>query len=383
MDRISQLLIKRLSTPLTPQEQQELSEWAGDSSANRQLFDRLTAPSDLKHSLDLWRMVDSSRACADMQRQVNAIIWRLRLRRVSVAAAVIIVLVAGLLLLTRPSAGEGDGSPMLAAVTDTVTVADIKPGVTRALLSDASGRTVLLSASDTVTSASEFITGGNRAAEELRDLCLNVPRGGEFKIQLEDGTEVWLNSDTRLYYPPSFSDNMRHVRVDGEAYFAVATDSLRPFCVETAGQIIRVYGTSFNVRNYPEEHNVYTTLEHGAVSLSRIGGSSGELFLTPGHQAVFSTDDERVNVKPVDTEVVTSWRKGRFVFENQSLLRIMQDLGRWYDFDYEFADPALEQEEFMGSIPRYSDFTTAIAILEKCGGIRFTVTDGKVVISRQ
>lgn len=383
MDRISQLLIKRLSTPLTRQEQKELSQWADESSANRQLFERLTDPADLKRTLDLWRMVDSNRACADMQRQVNAILWRRRLRRVSVAAAIIMAVVAGSLLLSHPSTGVVDNSPVLAAVTDTVTVADIKPGVTRALLSDASGRTVLLSASDTVTSASEFITGSSHTAEIPRDLCLNVPRGGEFKIQLEDGTEVWLNSDTRLYYPPSFSDNIRHVRVEGEAYFAVATDSLRPFCVETAGQLIRVYGTSFNVRNYPEEHNVYTTLEHGAVSLSRIGGNSGELFLSPGHQAVFCTDDERVNVKPVDTEVVTSWRKGRFVFENQSLLRIMQDLGRWYDFDYEFADPALEHEEFMGSIPRYSDFTTAIAILEKCGGIRFAVSDGKVVISRQ
>lgn len=383
MDRISQLLIKRLSTPLTQQEQKELSQWADESSANRQLFERLTDPADLKRTLDLWRMVDSNRACADMQRQVKAILWRRRLRRVSVAAAIIMAVVAGSLLLSRPSTGVADNSPVLAAVTDTVTVADIKPGVTRALLSDASGRTVLLSASDTVTSASEYISGSSHTAEAPRDLCLNVPRGGEFKIQLEDGTEVWLNSDTRLYYPPSFSDNIRHVRVEGEAYFAVATDSLRPFCVETAGQLIRVYGTSFNVRNYPEEHNVYTTLEHGAVSLSRIGGNSGELFLTPGHQAVFCTDDERVNVKPVDTEVVTSWRKGRFVFENQSLLRIMQDLGRWYDFDYEFADPTLEHEEFMGSIPRYSDFTTAIAIIEKCGGIRFAVSDGKVVISRQ
>ena len=60
----------------------------------------------------------------------------------------------------------------------------------------------------------------------------------------------------------------------------------------------------------------------------------------------------------------------------------MQDLSRWYDFDYEIADASLGKEEFMGSIPRYSDFTTAISILEKCGGIRFTVADGKVIVSR-
>ena len=172
------------------------------------------------------------------------------------------------------------------------------------------------------------------------------------------------------------------MRIEGEAYFAVATDSLRPFYVETENQLVRVYGTSFNIRYYPEESEVYTTLEKGRVSLQRADDLGGELFLTPGHQSVFAISDMKVRVRPVNTDVVTSWRKGRFVFEHQTLLRIMQDLSRWYDFDYEIADASLGKEEFMGSIPRYSDFTTAISILEKCGGIRFTVADGKVIVSR-
>ena len=208
------------------------------------------------------------------------------------------------------------------------------------------------------------------------------PRGGEFKVQLEDGTEVWLNSSSKLYYPKTFSGDVRKVRIEGEAYFAVATDSLRPFYVETENQLVRVYGTSFNIRYYPEESEVYTTLEKGRVSLQRADDLGGELFLTPGHQSVFAISDMKVRVRPVNTDVVTSWRKGRFVFEHQTLLRIMQDLSRWYDFDYEIADASLGKEEFMGSIPRYSDFTTAISILEKCGGIRFTVADGKVIVSR-
>ncbi|MDE7147162.1 MAG: FecR domain-containing protein, partial [Duncaniella sp.] len=229
--------------------------------------------------------------------------------------------------------------------------------------------------------ATVLLTTENAAALE-RNLCLEVPRGGEFKIQLEDGTEVWLNSSSRLYYPKTFSGDVRKVRIEGEAYLAVATDSLRPFYVETDNQQIRVYGTEFNVRYYPDETEVYTTLERGKVSLSRLDEPDAELFLTPGHQAVFRTADQRVRVRPVNTDVVTSWRKGRFVFEHQTLMRIMQDLSRWYDFEYEFTDDSLRGEEFMGSIPRYSDFTTAIAILEKCGGIKFSVSDGKVIVSR-
>lgn len=381
MNRISRLFIKRLTGRLSSAEESELENWADESDANRQLYSRLTTPEALKRSMDLWEMVDSTRACADMQRQVNAIMMRQRLRRWSMAAAVVAVVAGGMLLFSH-GAGHEESSPIAAASeADTVSVTDIRHGVTRALLSDASGHTVVLRASDTVMMASQLLTSAPDA--KVQDLCLNVPRGGEFKIQLEDGTEVWLNSDSRLYYPPEFGDKGRDVRVEGEAYFAVATDSVRPFRVETGGQMIRVYGTSFNVRNYPEEGEVYTTLEEGSVALSRAGSTSSELFLSPGHQAVFNITDARANVRPVDTDVVTSWRKGRFVFENQSLLRIMQDLSRWYDFDYEFADKTLEQEEFMGSIPRYSDFTTAIAILEKCGGISFAVSDGKVIISRQ
>lgn len=381
MNRISQLLLKQLTRPLSPSETAELQAWIDESDANRDLYARLSDPAALKSTMDLWHMVDSSRACANMQRRVDSILLPRRVMRYAAAAAAVIA-VLGSLFLFRPDLHVGSASgPAMAVAVDTIGVDDIKPGVTRATLSDASGRSVLLNSSDTATVSTQLITSVVVEAREP-DLCLDVPRGGEFKILLEDGTEVWLNSDSRLYYPREFSAGERRVRVEGEAYFSVATDSLRPFYVQTASQMLRVYGTSFNVRSYPEEGEVSTTLESGSVALSRYGSQSGELYLTPGHQAVFNLSDQQVKVKPVDTEVVTSWKNGRFVFENQTLVRIMQDLSRWYDFRYEFTDPTLEDEIFMGSIPRYSDFTTAIAILEKCGGIRFAATDGTVIISR-
>lgn len=379
MNRISQLLLKRLTGPLTEQDTAELERWAGESAANRDLYNRLTDPSRLKEEMDLWRMIDTGRPCDDMQTRVNAMLRPRRIMRRVAAAAAVIAVVAGLYIL-RPHLSTTSYTDAELAVTDTVTVEQIRHGVTRALLTDAGGNSVVLGEADTAAVASKILAP--RAATRIQDLCLNVPRGGEFKVQLEDGTEVWLNSDSRLYYPQQFSGSDRRVRVEGEAYFAVATDSLRPFYVSAGSQVIRVYGTSFNVRSYPEEGEVATTLESGSVSLSRHGSPGSELYLTPGHQAIYTLSDSRVKVREVDTEVVTSWKNGRFVFENQTLLRIMQDLSRWYDFDYEFADAALEHEVFMGSIPRYSDFTTAIAILEKCGGIRFHSADGRVVISR-
>lgn len=382
MQRISELLIKKISATLSPEEEAELQAWRNESEGNAQLYDRLTDPASLKASLDLWSMVDTQRSCREMQYQVNKMVRHRHVSYyISVAAALVVVLLlAGLFYST----GDIEMQPVASAhgdVSPVATIEEIKPGVTYATLSDAAGHNVALNAADTAVVASVLLYGGE--CDSLnRELCLDVPRGGEFKVQLEDGTEVWLNSASKLYYPKTFNGDVRKVRIEGEAYFAVATDSIRPFYVETENQLVRVYGTSFNIRYYPEESEVYTTLEKGRVSLQRADDLGGELFLTPGHQSVFAISDMKVRVRPVNTDVVTSWRKGRFVFEHQTLQRIMSDLSRWYDFDYEIADASLGKEEFMGSIPRYSDFTTAISILEKCGGIRFTVADGKVIVSR-
>lgn len=383
MQRISRLILKELTSALSPEEKNELQAWVNGSDENRHLYSRLTDPKALQETLALWQMVDTGRASRDMQHRVNRILWRSRLTRyVTIAAIAVCVLAVAVLLPSGPDMTVSSPATV-AEAAGPQSVADIKPGVTVAVLSDAAGHNVALTASDTAKVATVLLTETVPADDNApRELCLDVPRGGEFKVQLEDGTEVWLNSASKLHYPDKFTGDMRKVRIEGEAYLAVATDSLRPFYVETDNQLIRVYGTAFNVRYYPEEAEVYTTLEEGRISLRRADDVGGEFFLTPGHQAVFGTADSRVNVREVNTGVVTSWRNGRFVFEDRALLRIMQDLSRWYDFDFEFADQSLQTEEFKGSIPRYSDFTTAIAILEKCGGIRFSVDGGKVIISR-
>ena len=183
----------------------------------------------------------------------------------------------------------------------------------------------------------------------------------------------------------AFGSGERRVAVTGEVYFQVKKDPSRPFYVETDRQVVRVYGTSFNIRAYNDEPATYTTLETGSISLSQSSAPSGELFLSQGHQAILDHTSDRINMSVVDPGVVTSWRHGRFIFENQTLERIMRDLSRWYDFHYEFTDQSLSSRIFMGSIPRYSDFRTAIQVLENCGHIRFTVSpsDNKILISEE
>lgn len=381
-ERISRLLFKRIAGTLSDEEQSELDAWRQESEAHEALYERMLDPAYLEREYRRRRAIDCERPRLDMQRRIRA--ERMRRQRIprlvvtSAAAAAVILLVifGGRIGLQSPVPAETE--PLVAAAPV------IRPGVTRATLTSETGERISLGADEASNSARiETYTSKAPERETPRQLCLDVPRGGEFRIVLEDSTEVWLNAESRLAYPESFSVSERRVAVTGEAYFKVARDETRPFYVETDGQLVRVYGTEFNIRSYAEDRDVYTTLVSGSIALSRLDDrQSGELLLSPGHQALFNKTDEATSVKEVDTEIVTGWRHGRFVFEEQNLEQIMRDLSRWYDFDYAFEDEALRQIVFMGSIPRYSEFATALAILEKSGGLKFRVEGTHVVIAR-
>lgn len=391
--RISELLLRHAAGTLTDDERRELDEWCGGDAARRALCERMSDAAHLEREYRRRKALaaGTERPLADMRRRTGhggGISVRLggerRLAIVAAAAAIFIALIAAWTVTVRRDAPLPESGELRQ-----MTLADIRPGEARATLITAEGENVSLGASDDGSAVSLLAARSPQPAAEAaapqteeRTLCLDVPRGGEFRIILEDSTQVWLNSESRLTYPESFTAAERRVSVTGEAYFAVAKDE-RPFYVETDGQVVRVYGTEFNIRSYAEDDDVCTTLVSGSISLSLTDGQSGELMLTPGHQAQFSKADAATSVRPVDTDVVTGWRHGRFVFESQNLEQIMRDLSRWYSFDYEFAEDSLRQIVFMGSIPRYAEFGTALAILEKSGGLQFGIEGMRVVVARR
>ena len=374
MDHIRSLLYRHLTGRLTPAERQQLEQWAGDNADRQALLKRLADPDYVSRQLERRTLVSVDRPMADMQQRVSAIRRRRMVRTFSIAAMIAVILGVASTYIIHVGQESEDIPTLAEAPASPKTLEEITPGTTRARLITTSGESVDLSASDTTSMQSRMMLAQNCHVQDTRQLCLDVPRGGEFKIILEDSTEVWLNSESTLSYPEVFSPTERRVRVTGEAYFAVRPDAKRPFYVETDEQVVRVYGTAFNIRAYGDDPYVYTT---------RADTSSAEVMLSPGHQALLNRDDLKLNMRTVDPQVITGWRHGRFVFEEQPLSSIMRDLSRWYDFDYEFESPELEHIVFMGSIPRYADFATAISIIEMSGGIHFTTDNGKVIISVQ
>lgn len=387
-DPIVHLILKLLAGTITPGELESLQEWADSSEARSDLLKSLSDPEALSRHWAWRSLVDTDRALSDMQRRIATleepvtappVRKRFPTRRVvSLAASVAAAVVIAVALMVKFPVGKEARQAPLAQTRALSSIEEVGPGCSKASLVFSNGDTLMLSGSEAFNLARTRATAGG--ASTGKELELSVPRGGEFVIILEDSTEVWLNSQSKLIYPEHFAGSSRSVQLEGEAYFKVSHDSSRPFYVSTSRQRVRVYGTEFNLRAYPEDLAEYTTLGKGKISVSPAGGSGGELFLSPGHQAVVDMTSAKANVRSADIETVAGWRHGRFVFEDQTLFQIMCDLSRWYDFDFEFADNEAKNKIFMGSIPRYSNFETAIRILEKSGGLAFSIRDNKVVI---
>lgn len=208
---------------------------------------------------------------------------------------------------------------------------------------------------------------------------IRTPRGGEYRITLPDGSAVLLNALSSLTLPSYFSENERRVALIGEAYFDVKHKNGKgklqsPFIVHTANQDIQVLGTSFNVQAYPDQAEHYTTLLEGAVKISTGAEQQDRkyLILKPGQQAGVTDRGRHIQVKTVDLEEITAWKDGFFLFNNESLQKIMQQIERWYDVDVEYTGDT-KKLRFFGIYDRSKSLKSLLNNLEQTGKIRFEI----------
>ena len=374
---ISVLICKQIVGKASEDERKMIELWRKESEWNEAAYQRLLDPERMQMELSRSALTDYHRPLEEMKHRLG-IDKKQKVHNKTfvysfVAMAAVIVLIVGVTSIYYHSTESRvvTSQPVIAK-------AEITHGTTCATLTIGNGQKIVLGA-NAAQNSKKIAQAVKGSKNEMNNL--QTPRGGEFKVTLEDGTEVWLNAETTLRYPESFEGDARRVEVSGEAYFKVAHDNAKPFYVVSGGQEVRVYGTEFNVHAYPGEADIYTTLVTGSIALKPVNGNSSELMLTPGHQAVFSNADASAKVRSVDTEIVTSWRSGTFVFEDQTLDMIMKTLSRWYNFDYEFTDKSLSNTEFIGSIPKYGKFSDVVEIFNRMGGIHLHQNGRKVIIS--
>lgn len=196
------------------------------------------------------------------------------------------------------------------------------------------------------------VTGSNTIA---------TPRGGQYQVSLPDGTKVWLNAATTLKYPYAFAKNERLVELNGEAYFEVSKDRIRPFRVKTGTQTVEVLGTHFNINAYKDEAVVKTTLLEGAVKVS---SQSGSVNLHPGEQSILNATNTSLSLNSqVDIDKEMAWKNNVFSFDNDDLQSIMRQISRWYDVDVVYQGK-ITSEKYVGEIPRNSNLAEVFKILE-------------------
>ncbi len=206
---------------------------------------------------------------------------------------------------------------------------------------------------------------------------LAIPRGKYFHLILEDKTEVWLNTDTKLRYPSKFTSDKREIELEGEAYFKVAKDKDRPFIVRSQYMTTKVLGTEFNFRSY-NKTDVSVTLVEGSVIV--MAKDIPQTILEPGQNASLSANNDLV-VAEVDMKKFTSWIEGYFYFDNVPLEEIMKDLGRWYNIDIYFADEASKAYKFKFWANRDDPFQQTINLLSELEKVNIQLQNSRVTIS--
>jgi ferric-dicitrate binding protein FerR (iron transport regulator) len=217
-------------------------------------------------------------------------------------------------------------------------------------------------------------TPSAKQAEKLQSE-ISTRNGSKTYIILPDGTKVWLNSGSKVTYDKKFGETKREVILTGEAYFDVAHNADKPFVIHTQAMDIRVLGTEFNVRSYPDENTTETSLIRGSIEVTLKDKRAEKIILKPNEKLVVSNESDSVAEAPekerkpeppiislshlnyfsLDSTVLeTSWVQNRLVFEDESFTNLAKRMERWYGVKFVFESDDVQQLRFTGNFKEES-----------------------------
>jgi ferric-dicitrate binding protein FerR (iron transport regulator) len=311
-----------------------------------------------------------------------------------IAAAAIVILAVGILYFYQKDTTK--------QTVTRIAKNDIRPGGSKAYLTLANGKTIVLNTtangqianqagtSVTKTAGGQLvytITGKSTTSNPAELNTITTPRGGQWQVLLPDGTKVWLNAASSLTYPVSFTAlKNRRVELTGEAYFEVAKDKTHPFIVHTIKQDVEVLGTHFNINAYADEQYTKTTLLEGSVHVkpataSAINEANSLAWqaLKPGQQSVLSNGD--IKITAANTEAAIAWKNTMFYFEDDNLENIMKRVARWYDVNIIYHNNQVKHELFSGRISRAQNVSEVLKMLTLTGAAQFKIEGRNIIVT--
>jgi len=392
-DRIAFLITGYIRSTLTDEEKDELDDWITLSDHNVELFARLTNPTLLDEAIKSYNSFNSKKAISIIKAQLVEqqpakldIVGKMKWLPYAVAASLLLLM--GIYVFTR------NDTPV--KVHSFTSLAEIKPGTGKALLTLATGETILL---DSVNEKSlqagklGFSYDNGRLVYspstlegeqgELQYHLLSIPRGAHYQLKLPDGSTVWLNAESSIRFPSMFHKTKRQIEITGEVFVDVIKNDQKPFYVtftannngRQAKTEIKVLGTSFNINAYKEEPYTSIALTEGKIQLTSNTGSIA--FMRKGQLAMF--ENGKINIHPlVNEDEMLAWKNGWFEFKNATIEAIMKQVSRWYNIDVEYKGKI--NYHFNASIERNVTAEQLLHLLEQTGHVHFTLQDNKIIV---
>lgn len=406
---------KYLQGDITEQQKQQLHGWYDELNAGREediiACEELQSEAEIKYKI--WEKLQQRIQRTDTAETRQAHLLSMQKTRIYLfrwaAAAVLFILLSAtvyrLLYKDQDHSLQHNEQPLAKAFDN-----DVLPGTNKAVLTLANGTTILL---DSAHNGTQFMQGNamvckvasgqlayksekrkEENTEAISYNTLSTPKGGQYQLELPDGTRVWLNAASSIRYPTTFGKKDRMVEMTGEAYFEIARDEKRPFRVRinsmqaTAtrqGAVIEVLGTHFDVNAYRDDPVATATLLEGAIRLVK---GPAVAMLKPGQQARFENaiDDKstqthnRITVTDdADVEQVLAWKNGRFEFNGDDIHSVMRQLARWYDVEVSY-EGSLPEVNYMGAISREGNLSTVLKMLEFTRSVSFQIKGKKVLV---
>jgi transmembrane sensor len=390
------LLLSYCKSELTDSQSEELTEWLAEGEENQQLLALLDNDVAMQKQLAFFQAIDSERAFEKVQTIIKeaepayetgvGIVsknGRSLFYKLLVAASIITAIGLGVFFVANKKAAVVIVKNEKTIVADTV----IAPGTNKALLVLADGSEIALDDAQNGALAKQggttvsknkgqvqYDKSGQVSSEVLYN-TISTPRGGQYQIQLPDGSLVWLNSLSSVRFPTSFNGAEREVEITGQVYFEIVKNTAKPFVVQVNDAQVHVLGTHFDVMAYSDEQTVATTLLEGGIKF--VKGDAINV-LQPGQQAQLNKEGQISVHSGINLGKVVAWKNGFFDFDGENIETIGKQLSRWYDVEMVYDKKV--SEIFKAEIPRNTQFSDVLKALELTGKVHFKIQGRKVIV---
>jgi transmembrane sensor len=360
---LQDLFDKYFDKSATPEERDKLANLLNEENNSDQVMQLFTSAWE-RYQGD--GMVVQSSTADEMLRHIlgksEAPVRKMKWWRIA-AAAILVLSIGGYLLIT----GKKTAEPSVALNT----VNDVKPGTYKARLTLNDGSSIVLDSAAlgqlakqgntiVINKNGQLIYEPGTGDQSVVYNTISTSKGETYSFTLADGSKVWLNSGSSIYFPVAFPGKERRIETTGEVYIKVARSNAQPFIASTNGMEVLALGTEFNINAYSDEEHISTTLIEGSVKVSK--GVSATT-LKPGQQTIVNSNGELGKATTANIDEIVAWKDGWFHFESADLKTILRQFARWYDVEIIYEGP-VKNRKFFTVVKRSSTLKNVLEMLQ-------------------